>query len=402
MLHGVGPINSAMGGAGAALPEDSLDALVYNPALLSAARGNQISFTTEFFKDGINIHTTVGSLSGDAHPSKQLGVIPAFGWEVRDPSKKMSLGFGLIGLAGFRTDYPQDNASLLFALPPNGFGRIYTDYRETKIPVAMGLQLTPKLAVGISANIYMAEFAVAPLPYNQFNTDFTGARWYPEAGSLNTSWALGGQIGFLYDASPKLSIGGSYTTAQNFKQFHWNSTNADPSSRAYGSAQTVVFDLDGPMSATLGLGIKLSPKTSVAIDTMFTKYKGVDGFGSPGGVVDRIVYPFGWRNIWTIKAGVQHQMSDKIVVRAGYNYSQMPIRDEVVLTATGAPATFQHHICAGFGFAIFPFLEAEASAYYVPRQHAVGPFPDLDNNVKGTLDESNQLTSALIGFNFHF
>jgi long-chain fatty acid transport protein len=402
MLHGVGPVNSAMGGAGAALPEDSLDALTFNPALLTAARGNQISFTTEFFKDGINIKTTVGSISGEAHPSNQMGVIPAFGWQLRDPSKKMSLGFGLIGLAGFRTDYPQDNGSILFAIPPIGFGRIYTDYRETKIPVAMAFQLTPKLAVGASLNVYLGEFAVAPLPYKVFDTDPVGERWYPEAGSLNTSWALGGQFGFLYDWKPKVSFGGSYTTAQNFKQYHWNATIADPTSRAFGTARTLTFDLDGPMSATLGIGLKLNAKTSIAVDTMFTKYKGVDGFGSPGGIVDGIVYPFGWRNIWTFKTGVQRQMSDKIVLRAGYNYSQMPLQSDKVLTATGAPATFQHHITGGFGFKMFPFLEAEASFYFVPRQHLVGPFPDLDNNVKGTLDESNKLTSGLIGLNFHF
>ena len=120
MLHGVGPVNSAMGGAGTALTNESLGALMFNPALIAGAQGNQVSFTTEFFKDGIEIHTTVGSVSGDAHPSNQLGVIPAFGWMVRDPSKKLALGFGLIGIAGFRTDYPQDNASILFAQPPGG------------------------------------------------------------------------------------------------------------------------------------------------------------------------------------------------------------------------------------------------------------------------------------------
>ena len=138
-LHGFGPINSSMGGAGVALPEDSLNALGFNPALLAAAEGNQLSFATEFFKDGIQIHTTLGTLSGDAHPSNQLNIVPAFGWMLRDPNKKLALGFGLIGVAGFSTDYPQDNASMLFAQPPNGFGRVFTDYSVTKIPVALRL-----------------------------------------------------------------------------------------------------------------------------------------------------------------------------------------------------------------------------------------------------------------------
>lgn len=402
MLHGVGPINSSMGGAGTALTNDSLGALMFNPALIAGVQGNQISFTTEFFKDGIEIHTTLGSLSGDAHPSNQLGVIPAFGWMVRDPRKKLALGFGLLGIAGFRTDYPQDNASILFALPPSGFGRIFTDYRLTKIPVAFAYQVSKKLAVGASLNVYMGEFAVAPLPYKVFDVSPNGDRWYPEAGALTNRFAIGGQFGFMYQAHPMVSVGASITTPQNFSPYEWNSTIADPTSRAFGQARRLDFDLDGPMIVSFGTGVTLGPKTQIAVDGMFTKYKGVEGFGSPGGIVDRIVYPFGWRNIWTFKAGVQHAVTEKLTVRAGYNYSQMPLQSAKVLTATGAPATFQHHITGGFGMKIFPFLSAEASAYYVPRQHVVGPFPDLDNVSHGTIDESNQLTSALIGLNFRF
>jgi long-chain fatty acid transport protein len=321
---------------------------------------------------------------------------------MRDPKKKMSMGFALIGLAGFRTDYPQDNSSLLFAQPPNGFGRIFTDYRETKIPVTFAFEVTPKLSIGASFNVYLGQFAVAPLPHKVFDLDSAGNRYYPQAGTLNDSWAVAGQFGFLYKASPMMNFGASFTTPQNFKPYSWNSTYANPAAAQYGQARTLDFDLDGPMIVSFGTGLKPSDKTHIAVDGMFTKYKGVNGFGSPGGIVDGVVYPFGWRNIWTFKAGVQHQVNDKLTVRAGYNFSQTPLRSEVVLTATGAPATFQNHYTGGIGLKMFPFLEAEASFYFVPREHVVGPFPDLNNVVKGTLDESNKLTGVLVGLNFHF
>jgi long-chain fatty acid transport protein len=402
-LHGFGPVNSSMGGAGVALPEDSLNALGFNPALLTAAEGNQISFTAEFFKDDIQIHTTFGSLSGDAHPSSQLTIAPSFGWMVRDPRKKMALGFGLIGVAGFGTDYPQDNASILFAQPPGGFGRIYTGYQVTKIPVAFGFQVSPKLSVGASLNIYVGQFYVAPLPDGTFDTAANGDRWYPEAGKPSQKFAAAAQVGFVYQATPMVSVGASVTTPQNYAPYEYNSTIADPTSRSYGLARRLSYDLDGPMVVSFGTGLK-SPnkKMQIAVDGMFTKYKGVHGFGSDGGIVNGIIEPFGWRNVWTIKAGVQQQVSDTLTVRVGYNYSQMPLRGEVVISATGAPATFQHHITGGFGMKIFPFLTAEASAYYVPRQHVTGPFPDLQNRVLGTLDESNRLISGLIGLNFRF
>ena len=199
-----------------------------------------------------------------------------------------------------------------------------------------------------------------------------------------------------------MSIGASITTPQNFSPYEYNSSISDPTSKNYGLARTLSYDLDGPMIVGFGVGLKPNKTTQVAVDGMFTKYSGVSGFGSDGGVVNHIVEPFGWRNVWTVKAGVQHQMSDKLTVRGGYNYSQMPLRGEVVISATGAPATFQHHITGGFGMKMFPFLSAEASAYYVPRQHVTGPYPDLNNNVLGTIDESNALAGVLIGLNFKF
>jgi long-chain fatty acid transport protein len=409
MLHGIGPINSAMGGAGTSLPEDSLAALNLNPALITEVQGNQISFTSEFFKDGIKIVTTLnngvsGLATSGVDGSSVLHVVPAFGWMLRDPHKKLALGFGLIGLAGFGTDYPENPSSILFAQPPNGFGRIYTDFRETKIPVAFGYQVNPKLSIGASFNVYFAEFAVAPLPYKVFDVNAAGQRFYPEAGKMTPSWAAGAQFGFNYQLTPKATVGASYTTPQNFSKYVWNSTFADPSNPNYGQARKVDFDLDGPMSLTFGTGMQMDEKkrTQLAIDAMWVKYRGVNGFGSPGGIVNGIVYPFGWRNIWSFKSGVQHQMTDKLTVRGGYAFTQMPLRKEVVLTATGAPATFEHHFCGGVGVKMFPFLEAEASFYFVPRSHVIGPYPDLSNNVLGTLDESNKLTSALIGLNFHF
>jgi long-chain fatty acid transport protein len=401
-LHGFGPINSSMGGAGVALPEDSLNALGFNPALVTQVEGNQISFTTEFFKDDIQIHTTLGSLAGDAHPGSHVNIAPGFGWQVRDPKKKLAIGFGLIGVAGFGTDYPQDNASILFAQPPSGFGRIYTGYTVTKVPIAFAYQVNPKLSLGVSANIYIGQFSVAPLPYVTYDTNSLGDRYYPEAGRPSQKFAFAPQFGFYYQTNSMVAVGASLTLPQHYQTYEWNSTIADPGSPNYGAARTLTYSLDGPLVADWGAGFKLGPKTRVAIDGMFTKYRGVDGFGSPGGIVNRTVQPFGWRNVWTVKTGVQHQVNETVTVRAGYNYSQTPIRPEVVISATGAPATFQHHFTGGFGMKMFPFLSAEMSAYYVPRQHSVGPFPDLDNKQLGTLDESNKLVGVLIGLNFKF
>ena len=407
MLHGVGPVNGAMGGAGTALLQDPLGALTFNPALIAGVVGNQLSFGTEFFKDSPRIGTQI-SFAGAA-PSQvsvdgtsEVTILPAFGWISRHPAKKLAIGFGLIGLGGFRTDYPQDNGSFVLAQQPEGYGRVFSDYHVTKIPVAMAYQVTPKLSLGASVNVYYAEYAQGPIPSAGFDLGVNGL-YYPNAGNLAGSFGLAGQFGFAYQATPRLTVGGSITTPQQFQKFTWNATVVDPGSVAYGRTRTLTAEMNGPMIASLGTGFTLGKKTRLALDGMFTKFDGVDSLGSPGGIVDGKTNPFGWRNTWTVKAGIEHQLTEKVILRLGYNFSQTPVRSDVVLTAgVFSPATFENHFCGGFGYKLFPFLTAEASFYYVPREHVSGPFGTVQGFDLGTLDVSNQVSSAVAGFRFTF
>ena len=415
MLHGVGPINSSMGGAGTGLPEDAVAALMYNPALIGAEPGVQITFSTEFFKTAIWIDVNAYGKTGRGKSTPALGVVPAFGWMFRHPDQKLGLGFGLIGVAGFQTDYPQQSGTIIFEnTTDGGFGRIFTDYNVAKIPTSLSYQVSPKLTLGVSLNVYRANLAIAPLPYKVFDTVATttpvapaGTRYFPEGGNQNGRFAISGQVGVYYKPNDMLSFGASLTTPQNYSPFKWNSYFADPTSPTYGDHRTIEYDLDGPLMATFGAGIKPNAKTSIAIDGTWTKYKGVEGFGSPGGIVNGIVQPFGWRNVFAIKLGGRYQANEKMDVRLGYSFSQMPLISKNVLTATGAPATFQNHFTAGAGIKMLPFLTLQASCYYVPRENVTGPFL-IDQlgpkpyPTKGTMKTSNTITSGTMGFYFRF
>lgn len=405
MLHGVGPVNSSMGGAGVALPNESLGALVFNPALIADVQGNQISFATEFFKDGLRVGVRIGSLTATTDPTLQLGVIPAFGWMMRKPDGKMALGFGLLGVAGFRTDYPQDSTNPLLLPQPISFGRIYTDYTLTKIPVAFAYQATPKLAVGGSFNLYRGTLAISPLPVAPPDYGPTGGSYLPSAGNVVARFGASAQFGVLFKISDMVNVGASFQTPQKFEEYQWNSAVASPDAR-YGTSRILTFKLDGPATFTFGVGLKPNPKTQIAIDGQWMKYDTVEGLGGPGGVdtANRVLIGIGWRNIWTFKTGVQFQATDKIAIRGGYNYSQTPIRSEITETSMGTPATFQNHFTGGVGFTMFPFLTADAGFYIVPREHVKGPVLSLTTGVvpDSEIELSNSITSFLIALNFRF
>ncbi len=460
MLHGFGPVNSSMAGAGAGLWIDPAGALMFNPALLASCEGTQITIATEFFKDDITIEvvlndrgggTLPGRNAGDVgitKPPNEVGVLPTIGWAMHKPGSKWGVGFGLVAVAGFRTDYPTDSDSILFANPRDGgFGRIFTDYRVTRIPIAFAYQATDKLALGFSLNAYLGQLAIAPLPFVEFDPGVPadpdvgpanppgagspqGTRFYAEGANLVSEYAFAVQLGFLYTVSPALSIGGSYTSEQDYDDYSWVATFASPDLANFlDDRPRLLYDLDGPWNVTLGAGWQPSPTTEVALDVMYIEYTGVSGFGSPGGVVydpatdgpapwipgvdpepdpgttpgpGGNVFPFGWNDVWVYKIGVQWQASPTWTLRAGFNYSSNPIQGEKVLSATGAPAMFREHYTVGVGYQVTPQFRLDGSFYVVPEESATGPYPNLYDQSLGTLTESNGLTGALFGFNWKF
>ena len=406
MLHGVGPVNSSMGGAGVALPNESLGALTFNPALITGVEGNQISFGTEFFKDGLDAQTRLGTLVQEMDPTLQLGVIPAFGYMMRKPNGRVAIGFGLLGVAGFRTDYPQDNNNVLLLPQPRGFGRIATDYQLTKIPVAFAFQATPALSIGGSLNIYRGQLLIIPLPVVAPDLGPTGNAYLPWAANPVSRFGASGQFGFLYKAGAMVSVGASYQTYAKFETYKWNSTVNNPETPRWGQARVLEFKFDAPSSIVFGVGLHPNGKTQIAVDGQWTKYDNVEGLGGPGGVdtVAHKLVGIGWRNIWTFKTGLQHQATDKLALRAGYNYSQTPIRADILETSMGTPATFQNHITFGASAKMFPFLTADVGAYFVPREHIKGPLLSLTTGTvpNSELDLSNSIKSVQIGLNFKF
>lgn len=407
LLHGIGAVNSSMGGAGVALLEDSLAALHVNPALLAKGNGNQVNFSTEFFQDGLRVEARIGTKWARTDPTTQIGVIPAFGWMSHQEGKKMAIGFGLLGVAGFRTDYPQDSNNFLLVPQPLGFGHVATDYSMTKIPVAFAFNVNKKLAVGLSFNIYRGTLQITPNPVviPDFSSD--GYGWLPEAGYQVARWGLGAQVGFYYEVSPMLSIGASYTSKQKFSRYEWNSEIKNPSLLTYGRARIVDFEMDGPQSIQFGVGLHPSKKLSIAADGKFIKYRGVKGLGGAASGVDLVnhrLIGIGWQNIWVGMVGAQYKPNERLALRLGYNHGQSPIKDEFAINSMGTPSTFQKHFCLGMGMALMPHVSADLGFYVVPRETKTGPTYGLYVGVvpNTQINLSNKLVSGQASLNFTF
>lgn len=270
-LHGIGAVNSSLGGAGAGMAFDPIGALWANPALLTQLHGTDVEISAEIFGDDLSATTSPGG--GPAHTvnsNGQIGVLPALGWSIHQPDKDYAFGFGLLAVAGFRTNYPADPQSLLTAptspltVPPSppavpsGFGRLATYLAITKIPLATAWQVTPQLSLGLALNVYQGALVIQPLPVVQPDCDINGMPASPSSIDRNlrcyrpstsgqvASYTAMVQAGAFYQVNPVWSLGASFTPRQSFPEYRWNSAFADPNLPNFGQPKKVGIVIDGP------------------------------------------------------------------------------------------------------------------------------------------------------------
>jgi long-chain fatty acid transport protein len=442
LLHGVGAINSSMGGVSTAVASDAIGALHVNPALLTQFDGYEVGFGAEIFTDGPEATATFvdspgrpnGSFTteGDTEP----GIVPAFGMVVHPAGKPWAFGFGLLGVAGFRTDWPQDPNNPIFAPQPDGFGAVKTDLSIVKIPFTLAYQVNPQLSLGGSLVVYRGGLSISPLPPAEPNctnpTPGSGREvdcFYAPAENIVSAYAVALQVGLHYEVNPVWSVGFSYTTPQDFNDYEWSSFNAlpyntDPVTGAqtrnpgFGEARTVNYPLDGPQIVSAGIGYRPGPKLKVGLDARWVGYSSVDGAGGVGGFKpNRSLNEIGWRDIYIGAVGLEYKSSPKVTWRAGFNYSQTPIRDEVAFTSLGTPPTFTDHYTLGLGIALTDKLQVNLGGYWAPRHEVSGPLLSAflptggpggpqtlaEQRVPGgTFTISEEIKSLLTAFTFRF
>lgn len=397
LLHGVGAVNSSLGGVSTALPVEVIGTLHVNPALLVRFDGYQVAIGTEIFWDGPEATATFrnspvapdGSFTteGDTEP----GVVPAIGVLYHPQGKPWSVGFGILGVAGFRTDWPQDSANPIFRPQPDGFGAVKTNLLIAKIPLSFAYQVNSRLALGGSLAIYQGGLSVSPLPPAPPDctqpTPGSGRVadcFYPPAENVVSAYAIAAQVGVHYRWNDAWSLGFSYTTPQDFDDYVWNSFNSlpyitEPSglqvrNPEFGKARTIRYALDGPQIVSLGFAYEPGGKWRAGFDARWVGYSSVDGAGGVGGFKpDRTLNDIGWDDILVGAIGLEYKPSDRYVLRAGFNYSETPIRSEVAFTSLGTPPTFKDHYTAGLGIRATEKLEINLAAYWAPRHEVSGP-----------------------------
>lgn len=405
-VHGVGAVNSSMGGAGTGLPSDVLGALFLNPALLADVEGHQMVFGVEFVQSDASVTSTVqtpfGPLTGSTEDGSDLTPIPAVGWAYRPEDGSLALGFGVLGLAGFSTDYPADPANPILVPQPQGLGRVQADYTLLQIPFAVAWQATEDLSLGFQLNGGWATLEATP--FAGVAPDCSGpTTCFFTSVDKDGAFGVGFQLGLHYRVSDALSLGLSYVSEQSYEDFSWNATVTNPNLPTFGLSRRVRFDLDSPQRVGVGLGFEPNEHWSLGLDVRWVNYSDTDGFEE--GPIDpaTLTAPgLGWDDMWVYAVGAQYRFTNGVTLRAGYNLSDAAVQPRTAFFNVQSPANFEDHYTLGLGFPLYDHLDVHVGYYHVPDNAVGGPFQSPLGPVPGTRVENEiSVDSFLFAFTFN-
>lgn len=409
-LHGVGAINSAMGGVGVAHASSLLGALYVNPAGLLAFRGTATELGFEMFKPERTIESSAGPTTGSTASSSEFVPVPAFGWSRELRANELAVAVGGLGIGGFGVDYHTDPTNPVLAPRPYGFGAVYSNFSLMKIIPAIAYRPMPGLRLGAALNVDWASLAVDPMPIAAPAVDAgpdgtmgtaDDRAYYSRATDADGSFGIGAQFGLQYDLTPTVAFGLAYTTPQVFQKFSYDAVYENPNLASYNTPRTITFALDVPAVYAAGLSWTPGAAFTIGADAKYYTYARTRGFKDKGYAADGSVRGFGWRNIWTVASGLEYRPVDRVALRAGYNFSQNPVPEDLSMFNAPAPAIVQHHVTAGVGYAFTNGFGVNVGVYHAFKHSITGPFQAPAGAVPGTsITSAMSENSLLLGFTF--
>ncbi len=385
--HGTGARNKAMGGAGVADGRDSsINSL--NPAGI-LGNGTDLTIAVSLFSPSRKF------LGGGPAPSftpkavvessENLFAIPnaAFVKQIDDVS---AFGISLSANGGMNTNYrntTNPTCQFLFGMTPpmapadNGVfcgGTTGVNLSQALLSFNYARQFG-NFKIGAGPVFAFQIFEATGLRAFTFpNPPNPAPTLYPNEMTNNgsdTSTGFGGKIGFEFDLSPEIRIGGAYHSKVNMSAFD-----------KYRGLFADAGDFDIPSSLQIGVSADVTPDLTISVDYRRINYSDVAAVGNPQIVIGQNGFPlqfgaaggpgFGWEDVNAFKIGAEWRYNDRWTLRGGFASNSQPVQGENITLNILAPGVVTKHITLGGEMAISDSNSLEFAFMYAPPESVSG------------------------------
>lgn len=357
--HGYGVRSQGVGGVGIALPQDALAAAA-NPAGMGKV-GDRIDAGVTWFRPSreAEIEGNAGgaAVNGtyEANDSQHF-FLPEFGYN-KQYSENVTLGVSIYGNGGMNTDY-KDGIPLF-----NGTGqRTGVDLVQAFVAPTVSWKVSEKHIIGASVNLAYQRFMARGL--QNFSASSASANHLTDNGH-DSSYGAGVHVGWLGEITDAVTLGATYQSRTYMSKFD-----------KYKGLFAEQGDFDIPSMYGVGVAVKVTPALTLAADFQRINYSEVDAVGNASlsnlanGLGNDNGAGFNWQDAKVYKIGALYQYSPDLILRAGYNHVDQPIKGGDTLFNMLAPGVVQDHVTLGATWVLSP--QAEVSfAYTHAFEHTV-------------------------------
>ena len=387
--HGYGMKAKGMAGASTAVTGDAFGG-ANNPASMAFA-GNRIDLGADVFSP-IREYSRTGSaggagfFDGSVESDSNYFLVPEFGYN-RMVNNNLALGVTVYGNGGMNTNYAsgQTDLGMCAGGAPNGqpgnmlcgVGRLGVDLMQLIVAPTAAYKVAPDHSIGISPLLGYQRFKAEGLQaFSALSLDPANL----SNRKYDDSTGFGVRVGYLGKIAPGVTIGASYASKMNFKEF-------DKYRGLF--AEQGAFDI--PENYNLGVSWQATPQVMVALDYQRINYGGVNSIANTSQPPACMPTPpfgpavgnqclggsngigFGWSDVDVFKLGVEYKYSSNLTLRAGYSHGDNPISGSNVTFNSIAPAVITDHVTLGFTHTLASGNELTVSYMHAFSNDLTGP-----------------------------
>lgn len=349
-LTAYGPESAGRGGANLAISDRTL-ALNFNPAGIAQLQGNHLSASLSVLAPALEFEN---GLNGATDAEDRLFPLPAFAY-VRAGDGPVVWGIGFVAQGGMGATFENLNT------PFGTRDETFTEVRFATFTPTVAYAFSDDMALGATLNVGYADAAFRFFPQTSFfnaqnpQQSFFGVDMEP-AGGLQTNLRLG----WWWRVNRAFQVGAIYQTETDSDFEDGDMTVNFTDHPFLGRKVGYSADIDGfTFAAQAGVGVALRPADQWvlavdlkryfwddAIDTITVTATDPDVAGAPPQVV--LPFVFDWEDQWVVAVGADYRASDRLTLRAGYNYGENPVPDATLNPLF--PANTEHHASVGLGW----------------------------------------------------
>ncbi len=377
-MIGFGAESVAMGGADLAVARDT-SAMNNNPAGIAQIPGSALDgYGAIAYPLSVAHRDQFGN---DVEVSNRWAYLGGGGFTNRLSDGPWTVGIGFFAQGGAGNVYK--NVATAFGTTDE----MSSLFRIGKVTPSVAYRVDESLSLGVSLQVVYADIRQKFFPETSYFDPADPAHPFfgSEVKEMN-GFGFGAKMGALYKLNDRVTLGAVYTSKMNLA-LRDGTVVANMS--AVGLVKVTYRDarIDGmalPQEVGLGVAVRPVRPLLVAVKVAWIDWSGAlktstlrasnpDNPGAPSALA--LPSTLNWRDQYVFAIGIAYDLTEKAILRAGYNYGRNPIPAKSLNPLLAAIT--EHHATFGAGYAFSPKWQMSGAVEYAFNNKVVYDNPEL-------------------------